>query len=70
MQDKNQRSYANTPLDGSASEGAANFFNFRVMRGGAYYHNDAEDLRADSRGFDNADNQYIGTGFRLARLSR
>ena len=68
VQDKYQSSYANTPLDGSASEGAGSS---RVLRGGSFGSRDAGRLRADHRLYDFAPaDRYDGIGFRLARSSR
>ena len=67
VQDKYQNTYANTPLDGSASEGAGSF---RVVRGGSFGRKDAGLLRADYRLVADPAYRYGYLGFRLARSSR
>ena len=67
VQDKYQSSYANTPLNGSASEGSGSG---RVMRGGSFGSRDAGALRADYRYVDDPAYRSIYFGFRLARSSR
>ncbi|MEK7389412.1 MAG: SUMF1/EgtB/PvdO family nonheme iron enzyme, partial [Elusimicrobiota bacterium] len=67
IQDKYQTSYANTPTDGSASEGAGEG---RVVRGGSYRSLNTDSVRADIRDLDNPADQDDNTGFRLVRVSR
>lgn len=67
VQDKYQSSYANTPLDGSASEGTGSY---RVLRGGSFRDRDAGSLRAAHRGGADPAYRYDSVGFRLARSSR
>ncbi len=68
VQDKYQSSYANTPLDGSASEGGTG--SYRVVRGGSFYNEDAGYLRADYRDGIAPAYRDVSIGFRLARSSR
>lgn len=63
VQDKYQDSYAQTPTDGKAFEGAGSY---RVVRGGSFRDRDAARLRADNRSLDDPGSSGL-IGFRLAR---
>ncbi len=69
VQDKYQNSYANTPLDGSASEGPG-YRDFRGFRGGSFGRMHADYLRADYRNAFDPAARDESRGFRLARVRR
>ncbi|MBI4061646.1 MAG: SUMF1/EgtB/PvdO family nonheme iron enzyme [Elusimicrobia bacterium] len=69
VRDTYQNSYAATPADGGAFEGAGSN---RVMRGGSFYTKEPGALRVSFRGQGNGYDgfRYGNIGFRLARSSR
>jgi formylglycine-generating enzyme required for sulfatase activity len=64
VQDGYHDSYQGAPTDGSVWEGKDTV---RVLRGGSW-NNYPEDLRAATRGWDDAAVRYLNLGFRLARM--